>query len=299
MDNAIRGSILQHLRKGAFVLDPVPDKKRKRSDSQPEPTENKRARTDIPKDSKTELKRQLNGYRKKIEEICSGNSRKSYKGGGVPLSVNESIKEVSSDNKKKVNDIGTEHKCHSCKERGNDVWIADHIPPRHLTRAKVQYYWNGKWDGKYRFFPHCQACAECQSGIVSNIKRTPLSDLLPLDRNERLMIVDTRKNMSNVGHAGKPSTTDRANIQPKGIMYQCHTCGKGPFNGRYVADHVPPREFNTPYMKSILKALGIEIREPTARPQCRNCSNKQGGQLKAFSEMIIEIAKSCGFIVYK
>src|SRR5262249_30736067 len=70
-----------------------------------------------------------------------------------------------------IQKMGAAHGCHTCNrtiDLTEQIFIVDHIPPREL---------NGP-DGAFRFFPHCDACAARQSGLVRAFTGTKIMRII-------------------------------------------------------------------------------------------------------------------------
>ncbi len=77
------------------------------------------------------------------------------------------------------------------------------------------------------------------------------------------------------GPGARPNKEQQEKINEEGKEHGCHTCGTsdpGTKSGNWVGDHQPPKALNPPGG------------EQGYLPQCLNCSNVQGGKVKAIKE---------------
>ena len=86
------------------------------------------------------------------------------------------------------------------------------------------------------------------------------------------------------------SSMQRAKIQSFGKRFGCHHCGSRQlFQGKFIADHIPPTLFVSNYLKSWFGRSMNKI-FPTKQhlyPQCQSCFSVQGAHVKSGRHFMI------------
>lgn len=224
-----------------------------------------------------------------------------------------------------VQDVGNDKQHGGCWECGADIadakaaWVGDHIHSFALhkkgvlgkiaevakgagKKASKKFADLAAWEANMYIFPSCQDCSRTQASIVKKLKRRNadvegiLTKLKPV---EWKLVLGGSKKWAK-GPVSSASTTGAKKLWD-GQALKCHACGQDSSNSsetRYIADHYPPKEFNTHYAREVFKLAGISLVDPELRPHCPACSGKQGGGLKKKAAELEEIAKNAGIKVY-
>ncbi len=247
------------------------------------------------------LEKALQSLKPKFREQMLGASKASYNGGGIKLGGGAAPKSLKASQKFEINRIGRTSGCHTCGKTPNDVWIADHIPPKNLNEKAVAHYWP-KWkSGSYRFFPHCNSCAAKQSTLVGDLNKAAKKKLpfKKLSDEEQKQVHDTRLQLSIKGQKNDASEDQRDEIQDFGDSDGCHVCGTKIASTKFDADHVPPSEFSRSYMGTAMEILKLRVPKWQVRPQCKTCSRAQSAKVKALTNEVKAIMEDAGVTVYK
>lgn len=243
----------------------------------------------------------LKPLKAKFRTFLTMASHSRYNGGGVKLGGTKSPGSLSAGKKIEINRIGRTHGCHTCGSAPQDVWIADHIPPKELAEKAILHYWPGWKKNSYRFYPHCNGCAAKQSALVKKLnglsKKGAAFPVLKADEQKNIHHNDLSLSIS--GKKAVASGDQRAQMQDFGDADGCHVCGKRVASETFDADHLPPQEFGTSFMQEALRILGLRVPEWQVRPQCKTCSRGQGTDVKKLSEKVRVIMKEHGLKVYK
>ncbi|MBP2308977.1 hypothetical protein GBZ48_08320 [Azospirillum melinis] len=254
-------------------------------------------------------------YKKKILDIYKDMKSMAYHTKGVPLgklsdSPKLSLRPVTATSLvgKKLQSAGQKHGCWTCgKKMGADGaagWVADHIPPYSLNmKRKVFKEFESKHNvfsslPKWKLLPSCVDCCRKQSSVVAKLNKTKSLEDFEKEYNKNGDYL-TGGPHYNPNHAVPTSSkrTDHARAKWIGETLHCHICGSKSTtsaNTRYTADHLPPREFNTPYVIRLLLFAGIADREFKIMPQCVKCSGKQAN-FKSLAKKLRAIGAELGF----
>lgn len=216
-----------------------------------------------------------------------------------------------------VQQMGEAHGCHTCNkhiENTTQTFIVDHIPPRGIFSDPE------KPNIIYRFFPHCDQCANAQANLVKSIVNAKGYVLHALQEWSGRTDEESLKNIRHIlnksnfnelgiklltggsgpsvpGHGGDPTAKDRQNINDLPKPIACHSCGRQQALFIYHADHCPPKEFAmTAWFKNSISDLATtdetiaKIKKKLAtsffRPQCPTCSHTQGGRCQHLVEIV-------------
>lgn len=244
---------------------------------------------------------QLKPLKANLGKFLTGASTAQYRGGGVKIGGAATPGPLKASHKFEVNRIGRTSGCHTCGKAPNDVWISDHIPPKNLSENAISHYWP-KWKkGSYRFFPHCNTCAEDQSKLVKKLNAIAKkkSAFPALSAKEKSNIHHQDLSLSIKGQKADASDKQRDEMQDFGDSDGCHTCKKKLASTKFDADHVPPQEFGTAYFQYALSVLKIRVPKWQVRPQCKTCSRSQGDDVKQMGVKIRKILTENGLAVFK
>lgn len=224
-----------------------------------------------------------------------------------------------------IQQLGNAYGCHTCDQMIQNTpprFIVDHIPPREMM-GSINY------SCQYRFFPHCDSCASEQSALVRRYAsaHTPqdrkirdavrrgcalpteshliatkvrLQALGIHDIKQRKLLCGGRFNRSIAGRYGDPSGAERQAVNLRGRAYGCHSCGTRVPMRTYHADHCPPREFSmTAWFPTLMRNLGAPLPNHWAfRPQCPDCSHKQGSRCRTLVREAQRFTAQAGVIRY-
>ena len=178
---------------------------------------------------------------------------------------------------------GEKYGCHTCNQKivndADQPWTGDHIPSTNLA-PKVKDILFPDWDGTTHLIAQCDACSARQSALVKalNTQDDPDAYFQTLSPPEKKMILGGRK--GTIVSRSADSTTHAGDlIQLEGAKLGCHSCKAKFPSSIYHADHLPPKELNTSYVRAVVKALDMEIEvfdHPILLPQCSRCSHRQG-----------------------
>lgn len=225
-----------------------------------------------------------------------------------------------------IQKLGKAYGCHTCNrkiELAAPVFIVDHIPPREIMGSL-------SGSAKYRFFPHCDACASRQAALVRKyantkepeerkirdaVRQTGLDPSafrlkaakvklakLGVDPMDRKLLCGGRFDRSIAGRYSDPSAVERRTVNRIGEHYGCHSCGTDVPMTIYHADHCPPREFGmTAWFPALMEKLGHPLPQAWAlRPQCPDCSHQQGTRCRALvTEAERDFLPGSGVIRYR
>ncbi|CAO3362202.1 hypothetical protein [Azospirillum melinis] len=254
-------------------------------------------------------------YKKKILAIYKDMESKAYHTNGVSLGkISEapklSLRTVAATSfvGRQLQSAGQKHGCWTCGKKmgapGAAGWVADHIPPYSLNmKRKVFKDFESKHNvfsglPKWKLLPSCVDCCRRQSSIVAKLNKTKSVEDFEKEFYRSTQYL-TGGRYYNPNHAVNTSSkrTDHARLIWSGETLQCHICGSQSTtsaNTRYTADHLPPREFNTPYVIRLLSFAGITDRKFKIMPQCVKCSGKQS-KFKSLAKKLRDIGAELGF----
>lgn len=244
---------------------------------------------------------------------------------GSTIDINTTRFIADSDNREKIQTSGASNFCHTCLEDitsdTNQPFIGDHIPPKEIYN---KFFGNGlekifpnTWDKGFVLLAHCDECAARQSGLVKRLclESDIVSAYNALGAKDKKLVTGGRRGMIK-GNSGSVTKQQGQQVQNEGVKKGCHSCSpakKNYPNKIYHADHFPPAELLTSYMKALIAKLdlgGIKVdqlgntidtflAEPELRPQCARCSHEQGGLANELSRTAIKLARKAGITVYK
>jgi len=258
--------------------------------------------------------------KREIRKIYNRNMPKGRHAYGVQIkTVNLDIQACSQSDPEweLVQKVGNDHGCWTCPKDINSPffasWVGDHIPPTELdaeTAKEAFKIWKSKTELTYRgklrwILPSCVQCSKKQAQLVSALKngRINLKDITKDRHIRRLVggkIPECGVNKLALISSHKVSKRDKVWLDDDKIV--CHIC-ETTNNARklyYIADHCPPREFNTTYARKLFKLAGVTVSPaaPELRPQCYSCSSKQG-RLTQDSKRLLQIAGEVMIPVHK
>jgi hypothetical protein len=213
-----------------------------------------------------------------------------------------------------VQALGQAYGCWECGAFVGDEnsWIADHIPPFNLRKGKLKGLrekFSLSASSGFTLYPSCKKCSSKQSALVRKINNEAgYWDTIEEDDDEYKLLFGGDYPNNPVATNGR--STAAAHKAWNGVKkIHCHICkGKQSHDddASYVADHYPPREFNTSYAGKLFKIARkhygknkVKLPDPTVRPQCTSCSGKQGGRLSADTKILLKAAELFNVKAYK
>lgn len=226
---------------------------------------------------------------------------------GVSISGSQAILPISNSGVLgKVQEIGQRYGCWECGEKIEDKnsWIADHIPPFNLKKSKVLFaaaYFGVRMPTGFTLYPSCKRCSNYQSALVRAMNSTRNIGEYDFDADDKYYLFGGRKKANGVSVSSRATAAARTAWAGMTDLV-CHICGAKQSHrddDSYVADHFPPREFNTNYATTLFEMVGLRIIDPEVRPQCPSCSGSQGGRLSNDSRQLLSYAELFGITQYK
>jgi|GEM_PF-6496398 len=218
----------------------------------------------------------------------------------IPVNVNSEVY-------KELQRIGAKKGCWECgaKIDDKDSWIADHIPPFNLKKSKLvplAAQLGEAIPGNFTLYPSCKDCSSEQSSLVRKVNTIAgYWNGIKKGSLEHQQLFGGKFLNNGVKATGRSTKNAHDTWQgAKGL--RCHLCGDKKShtkNSSYIADHYPPREFNTNYATTLFSRVGLKLPAPEVRPQCTSCSSKQGGSLSKDAEKLQQYADLFGITSYK
>ena len=217
--------------------------------------------------------------KKLLDELDTTSSK--WKGGSVPISSTQFS--LADGQRTLVNAIGQQHFCHECggdiSKDKNQPWTGDHSYPTNLEPHVLDALYEIRVEGQQVFerratqylFPQCQQCSVDQAALVRQMnqwdrqkihlemaKNTELSKAYRLLHGYRAPVPGDNCILTTVP---KVSDEQGRQIQELGETQGCHSSRAPDLHkyptSIYIADHVPPQEFMTNYMKEVMNELKI------------------------------------------
>ncbi len=236
---------------------------------------------------KKAIQRKISAWLNKL--FLAMTSKRRWRNGGIPIA--NPLSQITALQRQQVTALWIQHGCHSCMNAQPDPWISDHIPPRNLN-ALAKNQLGIAANPNYTLYPSCTPCSNAQAQLVTQLNQGPVA----------LNAQQTRMIHGNVNYAGGgvAGSAQNANKQQRtavnliGNANGCHICGQNVQPATMVCDHYPPKELARPIMQLVIASsqLGFLLRQPTElRPQCRNCSNSQGAEVRTATNKIETLFK--------
>lgn len=226
----------------------------------------------------------------------------TYRGAAILARGNERTP-ASAEQRDRVNVEGVGAGCHECGSvlatDPDQPWIGDHVPPWKLTDRVRQHYGLPGHDNTW-ILPSCQACSSLQSALVIRLNTAqflPPAASLTIQEQRMLGIVRTWNEADAVRATGRQVLgTQGLHAQASGVGRGCHICPARVPHLRYVADHNPPAQFNTPSMQRLCEHLDIDLpRTVVLLPHCIRCSSGQGPRIRAVVAMAEQYMEELGW----
>lgn len=224
-----------------------------------------------------------------------------------------------------IQNLGRAYGCHTCDsmiEHTPPRYIVDHIPPKEIMG----------FDGdrcQYRYFAHCDHCAAEQTALVRRCSMTftpkdrkyrdairsvgreltknrltnakvQLQAIGMMDPKQRKLLCGGRFERSIPGRYGDLNKAERDRVNQIGRAYGCHSCSTRVPMSTYHADHCPPREFGmTAWFPALMQKLNHPMPQQWSfRPQCPDCSHKQGVRCRKLVKEARQFLVGTGVIRY-
>lgn len=216
-------------------------------------------------------------------------SHVAYSGAAIPAEGNANTL-ANAVQRDRINVEGVGAGCHECNSKlatdPDQPWIGDHMPPWNLDPRVRSHFGLAGHDDTW-LVPSCQACSAEQSGLVVRmnfLQQLPKPETLTLEEQRMLGIQRTWQQKDAVQATGpKVNDAQGRHVQAAGIAHGCHI---NPLHRvpqlRYIADHNPPAQFNTPSMQRLCAYLGVDLpADVVLKPHCPRCSSGQGPRIRS------------------
>ena len=199
-----------------------------------------------------------------------------------------------------VREVGKIEGCHECNMLveldDSQPWVADHIPPRDFNLAQRKAF--GFPATGFVLIPQCDSCSIKQASFINQMASGSAKPPFSADQLCLVTVNKYPKEGAIEGSDAPANQPQRAMVNKLGRMFGCHSCGSTTPALTYRADHNPPLQFSTHWVKELLAKLGVSVpSDCVLKPHCPNCSNAQAVEIRRWILDAVPIAQQFGITI--